>query len=206
MRRVNRETGLVGVHCLGATLEDHAGDVRDDDVLALQPKTDQQVQAGQGRGAGTGGDEAHVADGLADHAQPVQDRGGNDDRRAMLIVVEDRDAHAAPQRLFDDEAVRGLDVLKIDAAEARLQRRDDLHQALRVALVDLDVEDIDVGELLEQHRLAFHDRLRGQAADGTQTEHGGAVGDHRHQVAAGRVMGGIDRIGDDLFTGGRDTW
>ena len=28
--------------------------------------------------------------------------------------------------------------------------------------VDFDVEDVDAGELLEQHRLAFHHRLRGK--------------------------------------------
>ena len=49
---------------------------------------------------------------------------------------------------------------------------------------DLDVEAVDAGELLEQHRLAFHHRLGGERADGAQAEHRGAVGDHRDQVGA----------------------
>jgi hypothetical protein len=52
------------------------------------------------------------------------------------------------------------------------------------SLVDLDVEHVDAGELLEQDRLAFHHRLAGERADVAEAEHGGAVGDHGDQVAA----------------------
>ena len=38
-------------------------------------------------------------------------------------------------------------------------------------------------ELLEQHRLALHDRHRGLRADVAEPEHGGAVGDDRDRVA-----------------------
>jgi hypothetical protein len=58
-------------------------------------------------------------------------------------------------------------------------------------LVDLDVEHVDAGELLEQHALAFHHRLAGQRADVAQAQHRGAVGDHRHQVAARGVLAGL---------------
>src|SRR3546814_7595959 len=66
--------------------------------------------------------------------------------------------------------------------------RDDVDQLVGVALVELDVEHVDAGELLEQHALAFHDGFTGQRADVAQAEHGGAVGDHRHQVAARGVV------------------
>ncbi len=88
------------------------------------------------------------------------------------------------QLALDVEALRRLDVLEIDATERRLERGDDLDELVRIALVDLDVEDIDAGELLEQHGLAFHDRLRRQRADRAEPEHGGAVGDHADQIAA----------------------
>jgi hypothetical protein len=45
-----------------------------------------------------------------------------DDRRAVLVVMEDRDVHQLAQALLDDEALRRLDVLEVDAAEGR--RRD----------------------------------------------------------------------------------
>jgi hypothetical protein len=53
-------------------------------------------------------------------------------------------------------------------------------------LVDLDVEHVDAGELLEQAALAFHHRLAGERPDVAEAEHRGAVGDHRDQVAARR--------------------
>ena len=49
-------------------------------------------------------------------------------------------------------------------------------------LVDLDVEHVDAGELLEQHRLALHHRLAGERADGAEAEHRGAVGQHGDEV------------------------
>jgi hypothetical protein len=61
--------------------------------------------------------------------------------------------------------------------------------ALGVELVDLDVEHVDAGELLEQDRLALHHRLGGERADIAEAEHRGAVGDHRHEVAARGVAG-----------------
>ena len=58
----------------------------------------------------------------------------------------------------------------------------------RVLRVDLEVEDVDVGELLEQAGLALHHRLAGERADVAQPQHRGAVGDHRDQVAARGVL------------------
>ena len=92
--------------------------------------------------------------------------------------------HALPQRALDVETFRGLDVLKVDPPEGRLQARHDLDQFVRVALVDLDVEHVDAGKFLEQTGLSLHYRLAGQRPDIAQTEYGGAVGDDRHQVGA----------------------
>jgi hypothetical protein len=43
--------------------------------------------------------------------------------------------------------------------------------------VDLDVEHVDAGELLEQDRLALHHRLGGERPDVAEAQHRGAVGD-----------------------------
>ena len=64
-------------------------------------------------------------------------------------------------------------------------------------LVDLDVEDVDAGELLEQDRLALHHGLGGERADIAEAEHGGAVGDHRDEVLARGEVRGLRRIGRD---------
>ena len=161
----------------------------------------QHVHAGDAGGARAGVHDLDLVGLFADHRERIEKGGAEDDRGAMLIVVEHRDVHAFAQGALDHEAFRRLDVLQVDAAEARLQAGDDLDQLFRVGFVDLDVEDVDAGELLEQHALAFHDRLRGQRTDVAQAEHGGAVGDDCHQVAArGHFRGGVG-VAHDFFAG-----
>ncbi len=122
----------------------------------------------------------------------------------MLVVVEHRDAHAGAQFGLDGEAFGGLDVLQVDRAEGRLQGGHDVAEACRVGRVDLDVEHVDAGELLEQDGLALHHRLAGQGADVAQAQHGGAVGDHADEVAAGGVVVGGVGVGLDRLAGGGD--
>ena len=121
-----------------------------------------------------------------------------DDRRAVLVVVKDRDLHALAQLLFDVEALRRLDVLEVDAAERGLERRHALDEAVRVFGVELEVEDVDVGELLEEHAFALHHRLGRERADVAQAEYGGSVGDHRDEVAA---CGVFERVGGIVLDG-----
>ena len=44
-------------------------------------------------------------------------------------------------------------------------------------------ESVHAAELLEQHRLALHDRQTGLRADIAQAQHSRAVGNDRHHVA-----------------------
>src|SRR5262249_42455879 len=155
-------------------------------------------------GAGARGDQTDLVERLSHHAQAVDDRGGDGDRGAVLVVVEHRDAHALAQLALDLKAFRRLDVLQVDGAEGRLQAGDDVDQLVGVCPVDLDVEDVDAGEGLEQHRLAFHHRLAGERADGAEAKHGGAVGHHADQVAPRGVVGGSARVGDNRLAGGGD--
>ena len=122
----------------------------------------------------------------------------------MLVVVEHRDLHAFAQQALHREALGRLDVLEVDGAEGRLERRDDLDQLFGVALVDLDVEAVDAGKFFEQHRLAFHHRLRRERADRAEAEHRGAVGDHRDQIRARGVVHRRRGIAHDFFAGGGD--
>ena len=119
----------------------------------------------------------------------------------MLVVVEDRNAHAFLELLFNIEALGRLDVFQVDAAERRLHGGNHVDQLVRVILGQFDVEDVDAGEFLEQAALAFHDRLGGQRADVAKTEHGRAVGDDADQVGARGHFGSRRRIFDDQVTG-----
>ena len=138
-----------------------------------------------------------VLDVAAGELQRVDQAGGGDDGGAVLVVVEDRDVDQLAQPLLDDEAVRRLDVLEIDAAEGRPEIAHAVDELVDVLGVDLEVDAVDVGEALEQDRLALHHRLGGQRAEVAEAEDGGAVGDHGHQVAlVGVVVGELRVLGD----------
>ena len=186
---------------VGAAGVDHAIAVQRQDVLRLQAQRDQHVDAGDAGRAHAGGGQLDVFDLLAGDHQCVEYRRADDDGSAVLVVMEHRDVHALAQLALDDEALRRLDVFQVDAAEGRLQAGDDVHQLVRVVLVDLDVEHVDAGELLEQHALAFHHRLGGQRTDVAQAQHRGAVGDHRHQIAARGELAGLGGVLDDGLAG-----
>ena len=86
----------------------------------------------------------------------------------MLVVVEDRDLHLPLQSLLDLEAFRCGDVLEIDAAERRLQQLHRLNKRLGIARIDFEIEDIDVGESLEEDCFPFHHGLSGRRPDVAQ--------------------------------------
>src|SRR5690606_41938556 len=70
----------------------------------------------------------YLANVLAHPRQAIADCRRGDDGRAVLVIVEDRDVHPLGELALDVEALRGFDVLQIDAAQRRLQRRDDVDQ------------------------------------------------------------------------------
>ena len=186
---------------VGAAGVQHAVAVDHVDVGGFDAQRHQHVQAGDAGRAGAADRQLDVGDVLADHVQRIDERGADDDGGAVLVVVEHRDLQPLAQLLFDHETLGRLDVFKVDAAEGGLEAGDDLDQLVRVVFVDFQVEHVDAGELLEQHALAFHHRLARQRADVAQAQHGGAVGDHAHQVAARGQRAGLARVGDDGFAG-----
>ena len=196
--------GLFRIQC-APSFVDHSAAVADDDVLAAQPQADQQIQAGDARSTGAGSDQPHLTDILADQRQSVKHGGSGDDRGAVLVIVEHRNLHSLAQAALNVEAFRSLDIFQVDAAKAGLQAGNDLYQLVGIVLVDFDIKYIDTGKFLEQHALAFHDRLGRQRADVAEAEHGGAIRDHRHQIAARSDGGHFARILDDDLAGGGNT-
>ena len=79
-------------------------------------------------------------------------------------------------------------------------------QKFDVVGVHLEVEDVDVGELLEEDALALHHRLSGVRPDVAQAEHRRAVGDHGHQVSTSGVGVAQVRVLRDLEAGLGDAW
>ncbi|MNS58553.1 hypothetical protein D3C72_914750 [compost metagenome] len=113
--------------------------------------------------------------------------------------MENGNIHQFAQAAFDDETFRRLDVFQINAAEGGAEVTHAIDELIGVFGVDLEIDGIDIGEALEQHRLAFHDRLGGERAEIAETEDGRAVGDDRHHVAARGVVVSGRRIFGDGF-------
>ena len=77
----------------------------------------------------------------------------------MLIIVHHRNLHPVAQRLLDHEAFGCLDILKVDPAKAGFHQRNGFDDLVRIFGIKFDIDRIDIGKALEQHRLAFHHRL-----------------------------------------------
>jgi hypothetical protein len=124
------------VHALGAALVDHALGVAERDVLgapiALTSST-QAIAAAPGAVA----DELGGLEIAAGQMQRVDQAGDRDDGGAVLVVMEHRNVHDLAQALLDDETVGRLDVLEIDAAEARPQKPHAVDELVDILGVDL---------------------------------------------------------------------
>ena len=185
------------IHAILAALVDHALGVAEQHVVGGEPHGLDEVEAGDASSASPVAHEPGFPDVAPCQPHGVQHAGRRDDGGAVLVVVEHRDVHQLPEPLLDDEALRRLDVLEVDAAKGRAEVAHRVDKGVGVLGVDLEIDGIDVGESFEQDRLALHDGLGGQRPQVAQAEDGRAIGDHRHHVAARRqVEGGRWVLGD----------
>src|SRR5690606_15386476 len=130
---------------------------------------------------------------------------GGDNGGAMLVVMEYRNIALLNQRALNIEALRCLDIFQVDTAKGTGDALDSINERLRTFRHDFDIENVNTSETLEQHALAFHDRLGSLRAQVTQTENGRTIGDDGHQVALAGVFVGVVRILSDFAHGLSDT-
>ncbi len=158
---------------------------------------DVEVGHGDACGAGAVDDDAHIADLFVHDFQRIDQAGAGNDGRAVLVIVEDRNVAALLRLAFDVEALRRLDVFEIDAAKGGRDHLDEAHDLFRVAAIDFDIEDVDVGEAFEENGLALHDGLGGFRTPVAQAKDGGAVADDGDEISLGRVViGQLRDVGD----------
>ena len=186
--------GLPLVHAFGAAAIDHALGVAEQDIFALHAHGLQQLQTGDAGRTGAVHHHLDVFQLATRQMRGIDDAGGTDDGGAMLVVMEHRNVHQLAQLLLDDEAVGGLDVFQVHAAEAGRQIADGIDEFVHILGVHAQVNGVHIGKALEQHRLAFHHRLGGQGPQVTQPQDGSAVGDHGHHVALGGIVVGQLRV------------
>ena len=199
----HRVARLVGVHLGGAPFVDDAGDVGDDDVLAC---------AGPGRPAGRGRlarprrhprrPASTLPMSLPTTRSPL--------RTAALTTMAVPCWSSWKTGIF----IRRCSPASISKHSGALMSsrlmppkvgssaRDGVDELLGVALVDLDVEHVDAGELLEQHRLAFHHRLRRRAGRSRPARAPRCRSRSRAtKIAARGVVEGGRRVALDLLAG-----
>ena len=137
--------------------------VADDDVARAE--VEQHPADGRTRGPGSVYDDAAFAKFPAREPQGVGQRGGDDDGRAVLVVVKDGDVQGLRKPALYLKAARRGDVLQVYAAErgrGGLHRGDDLVRVLRI---QTERDGVHAAELLEEQGLALHDGQGGQGAN-----------------------------------------
>ena len=115
--------------------------------------------------------------------QRVNNARGGDDGGAVLIIMENWNIHAFAQLLLDDKTFRCFDVFKIDAAKCGRQHRNRLDKFFRIRGVKFEINTIDIGKFFEQHGLTFHHWFGRRGANITKTQHRGAIGNDRNNIA-----------------------
>ena len=144
------------IHADGTPAMERAVLVDTDDVT--DPAREQDFDGRRPRRAHAGDDHSELLRILADDAERVQQRSQDDDGGAVLVVVEHRDLEILAEPLLDLEAAWRRDILQIDAAEGGGEQLHGFHDLVAVLGGQADRKGIDSGELLEEHRLAFHHR------------------------------------------------
>jgi len=157
--RLPGELLFVPRHSLGPALVNDPFGIDQREVLLLHAELDEELGAGDRRGAGTVHDGFDLGDLLAGDLEGVLQCGAGDDRRPVLVVVEDGDLHDLLEALFDFKTGGRGDVFEVDPAEGRLERLDHPDYVVGIGGVDFDVEDVDVGEALEEDAFPLHHRL-----------------------------------------------
>jgi hypothetical protein len=151
-------------------------------------------------------DDAHIREPLADDAKPVQQCGEDDDRSAVLVVVEDGDCRAprtaAPR--FDLEAARRGDVLQVDPAEDGRECGNRPHELVRVGRREADRPASMLANSLNRIAFPLHHRQRRIRADVAEPENRGAVGDDRDRVLLDRQVPHLFGLVGDCAADARD--
>src|SRR6476620_10728738 len=85
-----------------------------------------------------------LSDVLLGDFERVQQRSAGNDGGPMLIIMEYGDFQSLPEHLFDVEALGRLDVFEVDPAKGGLQQLADLDDLVRIAAIDLNIENVDI--------------------------------------------------------------
>ncbi len=169
------EFGLVNVHVVFALMVEHTAGIEHENVFPTDSQRLEELAGGDGTGARAVDDDFDILHFLAGDLKRVEQRRAGDDGGAVLIVMEDGDVQLFDESLFDLEAFGRFDIFQVDAAEGGRQRLADPDDFLCAARCDLNIEDIDIGEFLEEYAFAFHHWFGSERSAVAQAEDGAAI-------------------------------
>src|SRR5690606_32276965 len=145
------------------------------DVLDSRTQAHQQFHTGCGCRTRTQANDLGVFELLVGQLQGVDHRCGGDNGSAILVVMEYRNIALLDQRTLDLEALRRLDIFEVDTNKGAGNELRGINERLRTFRLDFDIENVDTGETIEQHALAFHVRRGSLRTQVAQTENGSAI-------------------------------
>ena len=167
-----------------STLVNRALTVAHGNILEARGK--KQLHDRDRRRARAGGDDLHVLFFLTDDFERIRQTCQRNNRRAVLVVVENRNVALFLELALDLKAPGRGNVLEVDAAEAAGDQVNGVYKLVDVVRLHAKRERIHVAERLKEHALAFHDRHACLGSDVAETENRRAVGDDRAEVPAAR--------------------
>ena len=176
---------------------DNALTVAHHDVFLSQSETHIHLRASNGSRPCAVHDKPHILYLLPGNLKRVQKSRGADDGRPVLIVVHKRDIDLLLESPLYLEALRSLDILKIDSAESRCYVPYRPAELVHIGRVHLDVNRIHAGQFLEQHSFAFHHWLPGKSADVPKSEHCRPVRDYGNEIPLACVV--VRLVGVGLY-------
>src|SRR5690606_4564426 len=168
-----------------ATRVDHTLAIQRQDVFLLHTHLDQQANRCHAGRTGANTDYLDLVDVLFLNFQRVDQAGRNNNSGAVLVIMEHRDVTNLFQHALDLKTLGRLDIFQVDTAEGLVDTHHGVDKVLRRFRFQLDIEHINTGKQLEENALAFHHWLGRQRTKITETQDGGTITDHRHQVALG---------------------
>ena len=172
------------VHALFTAFINNAFGIAQNGIVMRQAHCLDQLKTGNAGRAGAINADFDILNVAARQVQRIDETGGANNRRAVLVVMKHRNIHHFAQLAFNDKAIGRFDVFQINAAKARPQMLHRIDESVGVFRVQFEVNRVDIGKTFEQNRLTFHHRLRGQRAQIAQPQNRRAVGDDGDHIAA----------------------
>ena len=154
---------------------DDTARVEHEHVLTLCAERDIELRTHDGGSSGTAYDNLNVLNLLSCHFEGIDEAGAGDDGRAVLVVVHDGDVEALLQTVLNIKALRGLYVLKVNAAKRWSNLLYGFAKLLGVLLCYLYIEHVYAAVYLEQKSFTLHHRLAGHGTNVAKSQHGSTV-------------------------------